>query len=58
MEGCKKISRLMATSTKLNVDKSGKSVDQKIYRGMVGSQLYLTTSRPDIQFNICLCAHF
>ena len=25
---------------------------------MIGSLLYLTTSRPDIMFAICLCAHF
>ena len=28
------------------------------YRGMIGSLLYLTASRPDIMFNVCLCAHF
>ena len=58
MEGCKKISTPMATSTKLNADESGKTVEQKIYRGMIGSLLYLTTSRPDIQFSVCLCVHF
>ena len=58
LEGCKKISTLMATSTKLDADETAKAVDQKTYRGMIGSLLYLTVSRPDIQFNVCLCARF
>ncbi|KAL0545278.1 hypothetical protein IC582_020428 [Cucumis melo] len=33
-------------------------VDIKTYRGMVGSLLYLTASRPDIMFSVCLCARF
>ncbi|XP_070015731.1 secreted RxLR effector protein 161-like [Nicotiana sylvestris] len=36
----------------------GSSVDQKLYRGMVGSLLYLTASRPDVVFSIELCARF
>ena len=58
LEGCKKISTSMATSTKLDADEAGKAVDQKTYRGMIGSLLYLTTSRLDIQFSVCLCARF
>ena len=58
LEGCKKISTPMATSTKLDADEAGKAVDQKTYRGMIGSLLYLTASRPDIQFSVCLCARF
>ena len=34
------------------------SVNQKLYRGMIGSLLYLTASRPDILFSVCLCARF
>nr|GEU45277.1 copia protein [Tanacetum cinerariifolium] len=34
------------------------SVDSTKYRGMIGSLLYLTTSRNDIMFNVCLCARF
>ena len=47
-KGCKKISTPMATSTKLDVNEAGKVVDQKNYRGMIGSLLYLTANRPDI----------
>ena len=48
----------MATATKLDQDDPGKSVDITSYRGMIGSLLYLTTSRPDIMFTTCLCARF
>ena len=58
LEGCKKISTPMATSTKLDANEIGKVVDQKTYRGMIGSLLYLTASRPDIQFSVYLCARF
>jgi hypothetical protein len=33
-------------------------VDQKEYRSMINSLLYLTATRPDIQFSLCLCTHF
>ena len=48
LECCKKISMSMATSTKLDADEAGKAVDQKTYRGMIGSLLYLIARRPDI----------
>ena len=48
----------MATSTKIDADEAGKTVDQKTYKGMIGSLFYLTASRPDIQFSVCLCARF
>ncbi|GJZ59065.1 retrovirus-related pol polyprotein from transposon TNT 1-94 [Tanacetum coccineum] len=48
----------MSTETKLTRDEEGESVDNTKYRGMIGSLLYLTTSRPDIMFSVCLCARF
>ncbi|WVZ93423.1 hypothetical protein U9M48_039401 [Paspalum notatum var. saurae] len=36
----------------------GEMVDQKEFRGMIGSLLYLTATRPDIQFAVCLCARY
>ena len=48
----------MATTTKLDKDDQGKCVDIKLYRSMIGSLLYLTASRPDIIFSVCLCARF
>ena len=48
----------MSPSCKLDKDEEGKSIDLKFYRGMIGFLLYLTTSRPDIMFSVCLCARF
>ena len=48
----------MSPITKLDIDKKGKDVNQKLYRCMIGSLIYLTTSRPDIMFSVCLCARF
>ncbi|GJT51958.1 retrovirus-related pol polyprotein from transposon TNT 1-94 [Tanacetum coccineum] len=43
---------------KLDEDKEGKAVDPSHYRGMIGTLLYLTASRPDLQFAICMCARY
>ena len=48
----------MSTFVKLDADDKGKFVNITIYRGMVGSLLYLTASRQDIIFATCLCARF
>ncbi|KAK9011528.1 hypothetical protein V6N11_044376 [Hibiscus sabdariffa] len=48
----------MSSSIKLDKDEEGKCVDSKLYRSMIGSLLYLTASRPDIMFSVCLCARF
>ena len=48
----------MATTTKLDKDEQDITVDIKLYRSMIGSLLYLTASRPDITFCVCLCARF
>ncbi|KAJ0011348.1 hypothetical protein Pint_32921 [Pistacia integerrima] len=48
----------MSTSLKLEADEGGKSVDTKLYRGMIGALLYLTASRPGILFSVCMCARF
>ncbi|GKE64928.1 hypothetical protein Tco_1519089 [Tanacetum coccineum] len=48
----------MSSDTKLTKDEEYESVDSTKYRGMIGSLLYLTSSRPDIMFSVCLCARF
>ncbi|KAK2986658.1 hypothetical protein RJ640_010114 [Escallonia rubra] len=48
----------MSSSLKLDKDEKSKDVDIKRYRDMIGSLLYLTASRPDVMFSVCLCARF
>ncbi|WVZ93796.1 hypothetical protein U9M48_039751 [Paspalum notatum var. saurae] len=48
----------MSTNMALDADEDGEAVDQKEFRGMIGSLLYLTATRPDIQFAVCLCARY
>ena len=58
MDDCKPIKTPMPTNGHLDLDEGGKSVDQTLYRSMIGSLLYLTASRPDIMFSVCMCARF
>ena len=48
----------MSTNTALDADEDREAVDQKEFRGMIGSLLYLTVTRPDIQFTVCLYARY
>ena len=48
----------MHPSISLEKDEGGKSISEKEYRGMIGSLLYLTSSRPDIVYSVGLCARF
>jgi hypothetical protein len=58
MDNSKTIKTLMATNAHLDLDEGGKLVDLKLHRSMGDSLLYLTASRPDIMFSICMCARF
>ena len=58
MDGVKSSKTLMSTTTKLNKDENGKPVDEKRFKGMIRSFLYLTVSILDIMFVTCLCARF
>jgi hypothetical protein len=58
MDDCKPIKTPMPTNGHIDLDEGRKSVDQKLYRSMIGSLLYLTASRPDIMFSVCMCARF
>nr|GEW71228.1 retrovirus-related Pol polyprotein from transposon TNT 1-94 [Tanacetum cinerariifolium] len=48
----------MVEKSKLDEDKKGKAVDLSHYRGMICTLLYLTGSRHDLQFAICMCARY
>nr|GEW96966.1 retrotransposon protein, putative, unclassified [Tanacetum cinerariifolium] len=57
-ESCEPVDTPMVEKSKLDEDKEGKAVDPSHYRSMIGTLLYLTASRPDLQFVICMCAQF
>ncbi|GJW47138.1 putative ribonuclease H-like domain-containing protein [Tanacetum coccineum] len=48
----------METQKLLLKDEDGKEVDVYLYRSMIGSLMYLTSSRPDIMFAVCACARY
>ena len=55
MDECKPIKTPLPTNGHLDLDVEGNTVDQTLYRSMIGSLLYLTASRPDIIFSVCVC---
>nr|GEU91640.1 retrovirus-related Pol polyprotein from transposon TNT 1-94 [Tanacetum cinerariifolium] len=57
-ESCDPVDTLMVEKFKLDEDKEGKAIDSSHYHGMIGTLLYLTASRPDLQFVICMCARY
>ncbi|GJY27152.1 retrovirus-related pol polyprotein from transposon TNT 1-94 [Tanacetum coccineum] len=46
----------MVEKSKLDEDLQGTPIDATLYRGMIGSLMYLTSSRPDLIYAVCLCA--
>ncbi|GJW61823.1 hypothetical protein Tco_0111158 [Tanacetum coccineum] len=58
LEDSKPTKTPMSTEIKLTKDDEADFVDSSKNRGMIGSLLYLTASRPDIMFSVCLCARF
>ncbi|GKA94639.1 retrovirus-related pol polyprotein from transposon TNT 1-94, partial [Tanacetum coccineum] len=46
------------TQKPLLKDEDGEEVDVHMYRSMIGSLMYLTSSRPDIMFAVCACARY
>jgi hypothetical protein len=58
MKDAKPAKTPMGTDGYLDLNKGGKSVDQKTYRSMIGSLLYLCASRPNIMLSVCMCARF
>jgi hypothetical protein len=58
MADAKLVSIPIITMTTLDPDEDGEAVDQREYMSMMVSLLYLTMTRSDIQFTVCLCARF
>jgi hypothetical protein len=58
MAELKPVSTPMSIAAALDPNENGKAVDQREYMSMIGFLLYLTVTRSDIQFTVCLCARF
>ncbi|GJS80638.1 retrovirus-related pol polyprotein from transposon TNT 1-94 [Tanacetum coccineum] len=55
---CDLVDTPIMEKSKLDADPQGKEVDPTRYHGMIGSLMYLTASRPDLQFDVCMCARY
>nr|GEV45047.1 hypothetical protein [Tanacetum cinerariifolium] len=58
MESCDPMDTLMVEKSKLDEVTHGKAVDPTHYRGMVGTLMYLTSSRLDLVYAVCMCARY
>nr|GEZ63801.1 Gag-Pol polyprotein [Tanacetum cinerariifolium] len=58
MDLCDLVDTPMVDRIKLDEDPLGISVDQTQFRSMLGSLMYLTASRPDLVFAVCMCARY
>jgi hypothetical protein len=52
------VSTSMSMRMTLDLDENDEAIDQREYRTMIGSLLYLMVTQSDIQFAVCLCAYF
>ncbi|GJT57165.1 retrovirus-related pol polyprotein from transposon TNT 1-94 [Tanacetum coccineum] len=57
-DSCDPVDTPMMEKSKMDENKEGKSIDPSHYHGMIDTLLYLTASRPDLQFVICICARY
>ncbi|GKE61444.1 hypothetical protein Tco_1511811 [Tanacetum coccineum] len=58
MESCDPMDTPMVEKSKLDEDTQGKAVDATHYHGIVGTLMYLTSSRPDLVYAVCMCARY
>nr|GEV74662.1 hypothetical protein [Tanacetum cinerariifolium] len=58
MKTCEPADTLMVEKSKLDEDPQGKVVDPTRYRGMIGTLMYVTSSRPDLVFVVYMCARY
>nr|GEY96576.1 retrovirus-related Pol polyprotein from transposon TNT 1-94 [Tanacetum cinerariifolium] len=58
MKYCDPVDTPMVEKSKQDEDTQGKAIDPTHYRGMVGTLMYLTLSRPDMVYVVCMCARY
>ncbi|GKG37818.1 hypothetical protein Tco_0457041, partial [Tanacetum coccineum] len=58
MESSDPVDTPKVEKSKLDKDTQGKAIDPTHYWGMIGTVMYLTASRPDLTFVVCMCARY
>lgn len=58
MEESNSVRNPMVPGTKLSLNEEGEPVDETLYKQIIGSLMYLTTTRPDLQFSVSLLSRF
>ncbi|GJZ84421.1 retrovirus-related pol polyprotein from transposon TNT 1-94 [Tanacetum coccineum] len=58
METCDQVDTPMVDKSKLDEDPQGKAIDPTRYRRMISTLMYLTSSRLDLVFVVCMCARY
>ncbi|GKB87312.1 hypothetical protein Tco_0959584 [Tanacetum coccineum] len=58
LETCDPVGTPMEIKDKIDLDQNGSLVDATKYHSMIGSLMYLTSSRPDIVHATCLCTRY
>ena len=58
MDQCKVGAVFLQQNTKLQSDDASKEADATLYRKLVGSLIYLTTTRPDLAYEVSVLSQF
>ena len=58
MSNCKTTPTLVITSLKLSKDDDGSTIDPMLFKILVGSLMYLTTTRPDVMYGVSMISRF
>ncbi|WZY76517.1 hypothetical protein YC2023_022901 [Brassica napus] len=58
MENCNSVCNPMVPGNKLDMDEGGNRVDETFYKKIIGSLMYITTTRPDLQFSVSLLSRY
>lgn len=58
MENCNSVRSPMVPGNKLSLDEDGELVDETFYKQIIGSLIYITTTRPDLQFSVSLLSRY
>lgn len=58
MENCNSVSNPMVPGSKMDMDEGGERVDETFYKQIIGSLMYITNTRPGLQFSVSLLSRF